>query len=47
MEYYRVVDLTTKQELAVFSNKEKALKGLEFFKNSAFRKGHRIVLEKL
>lgn len=47
MKYYRVVDLTTKQELAVFSNIIKAKKGLEFFKNSSFRIGHRIILEEL
>lgn len=47
MTYYRVVDLTTKQELAVFSNKVKAAKGLEFFKKSPFRIGHRIILEEL
>ena len=47
MKYYRVVDLTTKQELAIFSNKVKALKGLEFFKNSSFRTDHRIILEEL
>ena len=44
---YILIDLTRKQVIDEFSNKEKAEKSLHFFKSKSFRKDNQYIIKKV